>query len=113
MLQEIRNAMNGTYERRARQNACAGLAVGLLIGAVAGILFAPKSGKETRADIYEGAKIGAEKVKETAHHVSDIAKEKIDTVKKHVKQTKRHVTEDVAEAAEDVAETLNEEADKL
>ena len=110
MLQEIRNAMNGTYERRARQNACAGLAVGLLIGAVAGILFAPKPGKETRADIREGAKIGAEKVKETAHHVTDVAKEKYETVKKHVKQSK--AADKVAEAAEEIVEELNEESDQ-
>lgn len=110
MLQEIRNAMNGTYERRARQNACAGLTIGLLIGAVAGILLAPKSGKETRADIREGAKIGAEKVKETAHHVTDVAKEKIDTVKKHAKHSK--AAGKVADAAEEIVEELNDEPDQ-
>ncbi|NLO37679.1 MAG: YtxH domain-containing protein [Clostridiaceae bacterium] len=116
MIQEIRDALNGTYERRARNNAVAGLTTGLVIGALAGILLAPKSGKETRADIREGAKIGAEKVKETAHHLGDIAKEKVELakekvaeVKEHIK-TGRHAAEAAAEAVEEVVEEAVEEA---
>ncbi len=116
MIQEIRDALNGTYERRARNNAVAGLTTGLVIGALAGILLAPKSGKETRADIREGAKIGAEKVKVTAHHLGDIAKEKVELakekvaeVKEHIK-TGRHAAEAAAEAVEEVVEEAVEEA---
>jgi gas vesicle protein len=85
MFQEIRDALNGTYRRHARANAIAGLTTGLLIGAIAGLLFAPKSGKETRADIREGAKLGAEKVKEAAHNLSDLTKEKFAEVKERLK----------------------------
>jgi gas vesicle protein len=88
----------------------AGLTAGLVIGAMAGILFAPKSGKETRADICEGAKIGAEKVKETAHHVGDIAKEKIGQAKEKVSEIKEHVKtgKQAAKAAVDAAEEIVE-----
>ncbi|MDW7658660.1 MAG: YtxH domain-containing protein [Bacillota bacterium] len=116
MIQEIRDALNGTYQRRARNNAIAGLTTGLLLGALAGILFAPKSGKETRADLREGAIIGAEKVKETAHHVGElakdkveVAKEKIEEIKTHIK-TGKHAAKAAVEAAEDVVDEAAEEA---
>ena len=75
MIKEIRKALDGTYERQARCNAVAGLTAGLLLGAIAGLLFAPKSGKETRADLREGAKVGADMVKEAAGQVGEFAKE--------------------------------------
>lgn len=42
-----------------------GTIIGTAIGAAAGILFAPKAGKETRDDIAKGAKDAAETIKET------------------------------------------------
>ncbi|MBP8989043.1 MAG: YtxH domain-containing protein [Clostridia bacterium] len=102
MIQEIRDALNGTYKRRARNNAIAGLTAGLVIGTLTGIFLAPKSGKETRADLREGAKIGAEKVKETAQHVGEVAKEKITEVKEHIKTGKCRA--DTEESAEEAAE---------
>ena len=40
-----------------------GAALGAIGGAIAGVLFAPKSGKETRKDIAEGTKKVAKKAK--------------------------------------------------
>ena len=58
--------------------------VGAVAGIVAGVLVAPKSGKETRADIKEKAeelkgKAGAEidKAKTSANHAIDDAKKKL------------------------------------
>lgn len=101
MFEKIRSAMDGTYERRARRNACTGLTIGFLAGALAGILFAPKSGKETRADICEGTKIGLEKVKEVAEHSVDKAKEKFESVKEHLREGKEEVVEELVEALEE------------
>ncbi len=102
MIKEIKKALDGTYERQARCNAVAGLTAGLLLGALAGILFAPKSGKETRADIREGAKVGADMVKEAAGQVGEFAKEKAAVVKEkisHFKESK-HAAADLEEAAD-------------
>ncbi len=88
MIKEIRKALDGSYERQARCNAVAGLTTGLLLGALAGIIFAPKSGKETRADIREGAKIGADMVKDAAGQVGDFAKEKAELVKEKISHMK-------------------------
>lgn len=61
-----------------------GLIIGGLIGAVAGLLLAPKSGKETRADIYNKSEElmkmakdeydkGVQKTSEVFHSVKDAA----------------------------------------
>lgn len=54
-----------------------GAALGALTGAVAGILFAPKSGKETRKLIVDKTKEYGEKGKEMIEKGTDIAKDKI------------------------------------
>ena len=43
-----------------------GALLGVVVGGIAGVLFAPKSGKETRHDIAEGAKKAGNKVKATS-----------------------------------------------
>lgn len=108
MIQEIKDVLNGTYKRRARNNAAAGVGAGVLLGAIAGLLFAPKAGKETRADLVEGAKIGAEKVKETAVHVADVTKEKFEEVKQQVKKSTKKTAATVEEAMEDVQEAVED-----
>jgi len=63
-----------------------GAAIGAIAGAAAGILFAPKSGKETRKIIGDKAKEYAEKSKEMLDNGKVATKEKIkevaDTVSK-------------------------------
>ena len=54
-----------------------GALIGAAAGAIAGILFAPRSGKETRKIIGEKAKDYTEKGKETLSKGKEIAKEKI------------------------------------
>ncbi len=78
MFQEYRDVMNGTYRRRASRNTLIGALAGLLAGAAAGILLAPKSGKETREDIATGVKKGAAKVKEVVGDAAEAAKEKVE-----------------------------------
>jgi gas vesicle protein len=54
-----------------------GALLGAAAGAVAGILFAPKSGKETRKIIADKSKEYVEKGKEYVEKGTDLAKEKI------------------------------------
>jgi len=78
---------NLRYEREKQQRkeaalkVLSGLAIGSLIGVIAGVLFAPKAGKETRQEI-------AEKVKETAAATSEKVKETMHEVKEKVEELK-------------------------
>jgi gas vesicle protein len=50
-----------------------GFVIGGAIGAIAGILLAPKSGKETREELAKGAKEAAERTKETVKEIQNKA----------------------------------------
>jgi len=53
-------------EENAEENTGQGLAwflAGIGIGALVGVLYAPKSGRETREDIARGARVGSEYVR--------------------------------------------------
>ena len=78
---------NLRYEREKQQRkegvlkVLSGLAIGSLIGGIAGVLFAPKAGKETRQEI-------AEKVKETAAATREKVNETVYEVKEKVEELK-------------------------
>ena len=55
-------------ERTLRRKKAGLLALGVTIGAVAGVLFAPKTGKETREDLSQRGCEAWEKIKENASH---------------------------------------------
>jgi len=57
---------------------------GLGVGAVVGILYAPKSGRETREDIATGAKQGTEFVKAKAQYAAEQASVLVDKGREHV-----------------------------
>ena len=92
-IDEILGAFNGKNRKRAARNTCAGLGLGVALGALAGLLFAPKSGKETREDICDAAEKGAEMVKDTAVKGAKIVKETAVTGAKKVSETARDVAD--------------------
>lgn len=49
------------------------VSIGSAVGAATGLLFAPKSGKETRQDIVNGVKDASESVRSSAGNVKDKA----------------------------------------
>ena len=66
-----------------------GAMIGAAAGAIAGILFAPKSGKETRKIVGDKAKDYAQKGKEIMNRSKDLAKDKIhETAEKVAEKTK-------------------------
>ena len=82
-------------QRRANQKtlkiALMGAAVGLTVGAAAGVLLTPQSGKETREELVGVAKELPEKAKEVFERV----KEKVEEVKGKLKETKTTVVADM------------------
>jgi gas vesicle protein len=61
-------------------------ALGAIAGAVAGVLFAPKRGKETRKIIGDKSREYVDKGKEMVEKGGDLAKEKISQAAKEVSQ---------------------------
>ncbi len=77
-----------------KQSNGLGLVIGAIIGGIAGLLFAPKTGKETREDVKKVLKDSEVKFKETtekakvmAEKAKDTVEEIVDTVTKKVKKT--------------------------
>ena len=76
-------------ERTLRRKKAGLLALGVTIGAVAGVLLAPKAGKETREDLSQRGSEAWEKIKEnashTGHRLVSAVEEKSSSVRKAVK----------------------------
>lgn len=98
-LKEIIDVLNGNTRRRNRTRVVVCTTIGVLIGAAAGILLAPKSGSETRKDIKQGAEWTAEKaskaarkaakyIKEEAAAVNETVTEKMNDLKTKIKNAK-------------------------
>ena len=79
-------------------NVAVGAAFGAVVGFVAGILTAPKSGKETREDI----KVASTKAKDTAVEKATEAKDATVLVAEDVKAKAEEVAGDVKAKAEEI-----------
>jgi gas vesicle protein len=86
------NVEEHTYEMSNTKNVLFGLLIGGLAGAIAMLLFAPQSGKKTRAQIQlksiqlrdqasDGVKNALAQVRSTAHEVTDGVREKAGELK--------------------------------
>ena len=87
---------------------CMGLLIGGALGALAGILFAPKSGKELRSDIKEK---GSEVLKDTKEIYTDAStkvKEIIEEVKHQVKELKKEAEGTGEKIADKVQEKIGQ-----
>lgn len=67
LIEEKRKAKARACKRKTAKHVATGLTIGATVGAVCAVLFAPKSGKELRADMKEVAKDVNEKVKTKAN----------------------------------------------
>ena len=92
-------------EKKERKQVAIGATIGLTVGAVAGVLLAPKAGKETREDLAKSIQELPEKAKELSVKTQGIlseAKEKIaEETHKIMSGTKEKVAEIKDELEED------------
>ena len=109
------------------QNAkklAAGIGIAATVGVAAGVLLAPKSGKETRKDIVDKAEDVVETTKEIAHKKVELVKDsathaaqeikgvingaqiKKDAVKKDIKEGQHKVAKDIEKATDKITEDL-------
>ncbi len=100
-----------------------GAAAGLLAGAIAGVLFAPKSGKETRAEIGNYLHEMKDKIAEELEKAGKVSKEKYQELVKKIVETyekeKKITTEEAVEikdklsrSYEAVVDIIKEDKDK-
>lgn len=97
-----------------------GLIIGGLIGAVIGILYAPKSGRETREDIANKAdellakaREEYEKAVEKSKAAYEVAMQRLKEVEVSAKERVEEIEGKVSEFAQQSAETINENKNRL
>ena len=120
MLRDLYEARRRRRFREEVGNLVISASLAAMAGAVVGILFAPKSGEETRAEIAEGTREMAENVKHGARDLADevyirgleAKRTARDTVDKIAYKTEK-VIADVTEAGEDIYEQAQYKAHKL
>jgi len=95
------------------KNVIIGASVGVLAGAIAGILLAPKSGKETRADISNYIHEMKDKIADELAKAGDVTKETyngiVDKIVKVYELGKKITTED----ADDIRKKLDDNYDTV
>ena len=107
------NLMKYMVFRDRKKDIVKDMAIGVVIGAVAGILLAPKPGKETREDlkrkskeIAENAKLTVEeKVNEAGKFTEELSSELEDSIEE-AKDAKDELEEDIIEGYSDVRHTV-------
>ncbi|MCS6775263.1 MAG: YtxH domain-containing protein [Chloroherpetonaceae bacterium] len=77
-------------ERNVLVSVLAGIGIGVLVGAVAGLLLAPKSGQETRDELSKALKDLSDRVSDISHTVS----QKVSTA---VEKTRATMTQKLGE----------------
>ena len=105
-----------------RDNFLRGLLIGGILGALAGILFAPKSGKELRSDLkqkgsevlgdarefYSEAQVKAKAVLEDAWHRAEDLKKEANRQLAEARTKAREILRDAGEKASEVGELAKE-----
>lgn len=77
LIEQKMRRVRAQEARRTARDVAIGLGIGATLGAAAGILLAPKSGKETREDIATGAKEVIDQVKDQVEEVGKVLKKEM------------------------------------
>ena len=100
-------------DKKTMKGVGAGLAIGALAGAIAGILLAPKSGKETRADIANYVGEMKDKIAKEIENAGEFTK---DTYRKAVKKVVSAYEKGkkiTAKQAKEIQDELDKNYDKV
>jgi gas vesicle protein len=88
--------MRNHDERSGVLYLLAGIGLGVLIGAVLGLLFAPKSGEELRSDLSQRLHDLSEKVRELSQQIYERGGETVRNLREKVGRKAHEVAEEVA-----------------
>lgn len=91
LIEKGKKTISKRQKKQTLPDPLIGAALGLTVGALAGVLLAPKSGKETREDLSNAAKELPGKAKE----VLEKAKEKVEETKEKLQDARTKVDEDL------------------
>ncbi len=105
--------MEKKEEKSGTKNVVIGAAIGVLAGAIAGILFAPKSGKETRADIANYAHEMKDKIAEQIAKAGNLTKEAYNNIVEKVVKVYEVEKKITAEDAKDIKEKFENNFDEI
>ena len=95
-----------TEHERPQGHLLVGLLIGGALGALAGILLAPKSGKELRSEIKEKGDLVLKDAKDIYADTSTKAKEIIEEAKHQAKELKKEADRHLSEARQKAKEIL-------
>ena len=102
--------------KKENKKLMAGLAIGALAGAIAGVLLAPKSGKETRADIAKHLKEMKDRIAEELVRAGDFTKEKYQEIVAKIVdiyETSKKISKEDAKEIKDMLDDNYEEVKKI
>jgi len=84
---------------------------GLGVGALIGVLYAPKAGKETREDLANAARDAKDKAAELVEQGKQVANEYVEQGKQYVEQGKQKAAELVEEGKRQAKESIDKDRD--
>ena len=87
-------------DRGVLVSVLAGIGIGVLVGAVAGLLLAPKSGEETRDDLSKSLNDLSDKVTELGRTVGHKVTTAVDRTRAQMTQKLGEISSDAEESAE-------------
>ncbi len=93
-------------EKQVRRKVAIGATLGMTIGAVAGVLLAPKAGKDTRTDLAKNAQDLTETIKEISVKTQDLVGE----AKERLSEKSHEIMSDVKEKISDIKKEKNEDS---
>ncbi|MDD4541018.1 MAG: YtxH domain-containing protein [Eubacteriales bacterium] len=104
MVDNILDFLGVESKSKARNRSFFLFLGGVVVGAAAGMLFAPQSGEETREKIKDTAVTGADKTVELSKKAAKEIKEKYEEIKQKVKKAEDIIEENVEDTVEDLEE---------